>query len=62
MLVHCREGVSRSSTIALAYLVMKKRLGLHEAVAAYRSKRELCPNSGFIQQLIELDENLNKGI
>lgn len=36
VLVHCREGISRSSTVVIAYLMMRKNMTALEAVKAVR--------------------------
>lgn len=36
VLVHCREGVSRSATVVIAYLMMRKNMTALEAVKAVR--------------------------
>lgn len=58
--VHCREGVSRSVTLALAYLMIKKGMTAQEAMRAVRAQREVVPNDGFLQQLCDLNEELQR--
>ncbi|KAM6916170.1 dual specificity protein phosphatase 13B-like [Xenentodon cancila] len=58
--VHCLMGVSRSATLVLAFLMIVEGLTLHEAVAAVRVHRDICPNSGFLQQLRSLDMSLER--
>lgn len=58
VLVHCARGVSRSATLALAYLMIKERLTLVEAVEAVRRHRNILPNVGFLNQLCVLDSSL----
>uniref|UniRef100_A0A665TVD6 Dual specificity protein phosphatase n=1 Tax=Echeneis naucrates TaxID=173247 RepID=A0A665TVD6_ECHNA len=58
--VHCLMGVSRSATLVLAFLMIAEGLTLKEAVAAVRSHRDICPNSGFLQQLRSLDKGLER--
>ncbi|RWS30232.1 dual specificity protein phosphatase 3-like isoform X1 [Leptotrombidium deliense] len=56
--VHCRQGISRSSTLVLAYLMIKRGLTVQEAVRIVRRNREIIPNSGFLKQLCVLNEEL----
>lgn len=58
VLVHCHVGVSRSATLVLAYLMLKQKLTLVEAVCAIKDNRGVIPNRGFLRQLIKLDEQL----
>ncbi|XP_057688404.1 dual specificity protein phosphatase 26-like [Corythoichthys intestinalis] len=58
VLVHCHVGVSRSATLVLAYLMLKQRLTLVEAICAVKENRGVIPNRGFLRQLICLDKQL----
>ncbi|TKS89697.1 Dual specificity phosphatase DUPD1 [Collichthys lucidus] len=58
VLVHCARGISRSATLALAFLMIKERLTLVEALDAVRSHRNILPNVGFLNQLCHLDTSL----
>lgn len=55
VLVHCMVGLSRSATIVLAYLMIKRGMRLEEAIRAVRRHREIRPNDGFLRQLMELE-------
>ena len=57
--VHCQQGVSRSASIVLAFLMLKRSMNIKEAVKTVRAKREIFPNDGFLKQLCELNETLN---
>lgn len=56
--VHCVQGISRSSTIVCAYLMLKKSYSAVQALSCVRRKRNVCPNEGFLQQLVELNNRL----
>lgn len=56
--VHCKMGISRSSTLVLAFLMIKKGMSAQEAVRTVRSRREIIPNDGFLKQLCQLNEDL----
>lgn len=60
VLIHCKEGISRSPTVAIAYLMMRKNMSALEAVKHVRGRRTVQPNDGFLAQLIDLDERLRK--
>jgi len=52
VLVNCNMGVSRSTTIVLAYIIKKTEMELDAALALCRRFRACCnPNPGFIKQL-----------
>ncbi|NXM23986.1 DS13B phosphatase, partial [Oxyruncus cristatus] len=61
VLVHCAMGVSRSATLVLAFLMICEDMSLADAIRTVRSHRGICPNSGFLKQLWELDLQLGKG-
>ena len=58
VMVNCKQGASRSATIVLAFLMIKRHMNVADAVRIVRSKREICPNDGFLQQLCDLNEKL----
>lgn len=61
VLVHCREGYSRSPTIVIAYLLLREHNplpSLEEALRVVRERRNVCPNPGFLGQLVRLDRYL----
>ncbi|XP_042901866.1 dual specificity protein phosphatase 3 [Parasteatoda tepidariorum] len=60
ILVHCVEGISRSATLVLAYLVKEVGMNLQEAIRSVRQRREILPNDGFLLQLCILNESRNK--
>lgn len=52
VLVHCSQGVSRSVTVVVAYLMKKYNLTLEQAMhAVTRKVPEAQPNDGFMEQL-----------
>jgi len=60
-LVHCRAGISRSSTLIMAYLMEKNSWSLNEAFTFTKSKRScVAPNFGFLGQLQKFEDEINK--
>lgn len=60
VLVHCFEGRSRSATVVLAYLMLRKNFTLLEAWNTLkRVHRRAQPNDGFAKILLELDRRLH---
>ncbi|XP_069044983.1 dual specificity protein phosphatase 13B [Lepisosteus oculatus] len=53
--VHCAMGISRSAALVLAFLMICENLTLVDAIKTVRKHRDVCPNSGFLSQLRELD-------
>jgi protein-tyrosine phosphatase len=59
VLVHCRSGVSRSSTIVLSFLVKNMGMRLFDAFFLLRSKRSIVtPNLGFMGKLLALEKEV----
>ncbi|XP_064518712.1 dual specificity protein phosphatase 13B-like isoform X1 [Pseudopipra pipra] len=58
--VHCAMGVSRSATLVLAFLMIHENLTLVDALKTVGAHRDICPNSGFLSQLRDLDIKLNE--
>lgn len=58
VLVHCIMGMSRSSTLVLAYLMLRQRLSLRDALRRVVQKRPIYPNQNFLSLLLKLDEQL----
>lgn len=61
VLVHCREGISRSATIVIAYL-MYRGVDMLQAVRSVKDRRSIFPNDGFLQQLAILEVTLRPEI
>ncbi|CAN0915903.1 Dual specificity protein phosphatase PHS1 [Linum grandiflorum] len=60
VLVHCFEGKSRSATLVLAYLMLRKNFTLAQAWNSLRRvHRRAQPNDGFARMLLELDKKLH---
>ncbi|NWJ07718.1 DS13B phosphatase, partial [Crypturellus undulatus] len=60
VLVHCAMGISRSATLVLAFLMICEEMSLADAIRTVRTHRGVCPNSGFLRQLWELDLQLGR--
>ncbi len=54
VLIHCNAGISRSSTIVLAYLLGIHHMNYEDAYQLLKTARSnIRPNDGFVQQLKE---------
>lgn len=59
VLVHCSSGVSRSSTIVIAYLMNKLKITLRDAYRyVYERRNIILPGIGFFRELMALDLKL----
>jgi len=62
LLVHCQAGVSRSGTLATAWVMRTQQLSFFEAVTTVRKRRpRVLPNIGFASQLQRLEHELTQG-
>lgn len=60
VLVHCAAGASRSPTVVLAYLLIKKRWTLRSAFGHLHQVRPcIWPNIEFLRALIDLERKLH---
>uniref|UniRef100_A0A915AIZ2 protein-serine/threonine phosphatase n=1 Tax=Parascaris univalens TaxID=6257 RepID=A0A915AIZ2_PARUN len=52
VLVHCKKGISRSSSTVIAYAMKEYGWGLSQAMEHVKKKRDcITPNKGFVEQL-----------
>lgn len=59
VIVHCYAGISRSSSVVLAYLMKEKNMTLDDAFAHLVTKRRIVePNDGFWTQLEEFENEI----
>lgn len=59
VLVHCAQGVSRSSTIVIAYLIWKENKTFEDAYRILRIRRAIVsPNVGFMVQCMNFHKRL----
>merc|ERR1712196_579722 len=61
VLVHCQQGVSRSVSMVIAYLIKYYRFGFDDAKALCQQCRlQANPNEGFEKQLRDMEDHLKK--
>lgn len=55
VLVNCYQGLSRSASCVLAYLILYQTMSLEKALSTVSASRPIRPNEGFVQQLKRLE-------
>jgi len=59
-MVHCTAGISRSSTVTIAYVMQSKRISLHQAYTFVKTYRDvIAPNLDFMGELMQFEKFLN---
>ena len=59
VLVHCGAGISRSSSIVIAYIMWKRKMNYDDAIKFVKEKRAfIWPNPGFRDQLKLFEKKL----
>ncbi len=59
--IHCMCGVSRSSTIVIAYLMWKTHCSYNDTFLFVKNRRKLIsPNDGFVKQLKIFEDMIKK--
>jgi dual specificity protein phosphatase 1B len=61
VLIHCKCGVSRSSTLTAAYLIKKKNYSTDGAIDTIKKSRDcIRPNTGFEDKLRNYEKKIKK--
>lgn len=63
VLVHCLAGISRSATIAIAYIMKRMDMTLDEAYRFVKEKRPtISPNFNFLGQLLDFEKKIKSPV
>jgi len=59
--IHCQQGISRSSTMLICYLILEWHQPTSQVHEIVKQMREIsCPNAGFMCQLMNWDKIVSK--
>ena len=59
VLVNCAAGISRSSTIVIAYIMKYYKMCFKDAFVLVKNRRnEVCPNKNFMKKLLDYEKLL----
>jgi protein-tyrosine phosphatase len=59
IIIHCHQGLSRSISMAVAYLMNSKNWSRDEALEYIANlKDDICPNINFCYQLLQLEPHI----
>lgn len=60
ILIHCYQGISRSSCVIIAYMMMTQRFNLHDCINRLKESRpQAKPNNGFLLCLSKFEKLIN---
>jgi len=62
VLVHCHAAINRSPTICIAYIARNYGKSALWCLEYIKTKKFICPNSGYLNQVLELDGEWNPNI
>ena len=60
VLINCWAGISRSATLALAFLMEHRDMNLKQAIKQVKLARNVSPNRGFLKQLVQFEMELGR--
>jgi len=60
VLINCWAGISRSATLAIAFLMEQRNLNLKQAIRQVKLARDVSPNKSFLEQLVQYERELGR--
>ncbi|KAI3662475.1 hypothetical protein MP638_003615 [Amoeboaphelidium occidentale] len=59
VLIHCKQGLSRSATLVIAYVMKELKISMEEAYTFVKKKSpNVSPNLGFVFQLLDFEKEV----
>ena len=60
VVINCQMGVSRSSVLAMSYMILVRHWSLLDVVREFRKRRDVRPNDDFIDQIVCLHREFRR--
>ena len=60
VVINCQMGVSRSSVLTMAYMILVRQWTVLHTITEFRKRRDVRPNDDFIDQIVDLHNQFSR--